>query len=58
MYSGSQNDLLPKKSNYFIPLQNYFLEGHYMLHVVHSAEILDLCRLLYSWIMGFPQATI
>jgi hypothetical protein len=31
---------------------------HRKLTVVHSVKILDFCRLLYTWLTGFPQAAI
>jgi hypothetical protein len=45
MCSGSQKDLLHEKSNWFLPLQNLFLEGRRRLRVIHSAEMPDFRRL-------------
>ena len=58
MCSGSQHDLFPEKNNFFPPLQGYFLERVHMMHILHSAEIYDFCRLLYRYPVGFLQASI
>jgi hypothetical protein len=48
MCSGSQHDFFLEKSNLFPPLQGCFLERVCRLHILHSAEIYDFCRLLYK----------
>jgi hypothetical protein len=58
MCSGSQNDFLPEKSNFFPPLQDYFLERVRRLHILHSAKIYDFRRLHYRWPVGFLQAAL
>jgi hypothetical protein len=50
MCSGSQKDLLHEKPNWFLPLQNLFLEGRRRLGVIYSVEMLDFRRLSLTWL--------
>ena len=58
MCSSSHKEFFPEKSDWFLPLQNLFLEGHRRLGIIHSAEMPDLCRLSLTWLAKFPQDSL